>query len=100
MCATGRKTRRQERRVEAGRGAMIKVLFFGPIAAASGARELSIAHSPGMTLGRLKNMLAAAHPEAMRLAVMLAVNGEHARDLAMPLSDNSEVAFMAKFSGG
>jgi len=79
---------------------MIKVLFFGPIAAASGARELSVEYVPGMTLGSLKEMLAAKQPEAMRLATMLAVNGEHARDLAMVLADNSEVAFMAKFSGG
>ena len=29
-----------------------------------------------------------------------AVNGAHSRDLSQALSDNSEVAFMAKFSGG
>lgn len=79
---------------------MIKVLFFGPIAAAMGMRELQVAHQPGMTLGRLKDDLTAAHPEAMRLATMLAVNGEHARDPGMPLAEGSEVAFMAKFSGG
>jgi len=39
-------------------------------------------------------------PEAMRLATMMAVNGEHVRDLSLPLADNSEVAFMARFSGG
>ncbi|MFA5370773.1 MAG: MoaD/ThiS family protein [Sideroxydans sp.] len=79
---------------------MIKVLFFGPIAAVSGVRELVIEHTPGLTLGSLKESLAAEHPGAMRLAVMMAVNGEHAHDLALPLADNSEVAFMAKFSGG
>ncbi len=79
---------------------MIKVLFFGPIAAATGEREMSIAHVSGMTLGDLRDTLATQHPEAMRLAAMMAVNGEHARDVALPLSDNSEVAFMAKFSGG
>ncbi|GAB4129448.1 MAG: hypothetical protein Fur0040_12230 [Sideroxydans sp.] len=79
---------------------MIKVLFFGPIAAATGERELAVPYAAGMTLGSLKVALAARHPEAMRLATMLAVNGEHARDLDLPLADNSEVAFMAKFSGG
>lgn len=79
---------------------MIKVLFFGPIAAETGEREVSVAHVPGLTLGGLKETLAARYPEAMHLATMMAVNGEHARDLALPLMDNSEVAFMAKFSGG
>ena len=79
---------------------MIKVLFFGPITEAGCSRELFIKHTQGMTLGSLKESLASEHPEAMRLASMLAVNGEHARDLGMVLADNSEVAFMAKFSGG
>jgi len=79
---------------------MIKVLFFGPIAAATGEREMTVAHTPGMTLGDLRDRLAAQHPEAMRLAAMMAVNGEHARDPALPVADGSEVAFMAKFSGG
>lgn len=79
---------------------MIKVLFFGPIAAATGEREVSVAHAPEMTLGGLRESLAARYPEAMHLATMMALNGEHVRDLALPLADNSEVAFMAKFSGG
>lgn len=79
---------------------MIRVLFFGPIAAATGEREIQVAHAPGLTLGSLKETLAARYPEAMHLATMMAVNGEHARDLSLPLADNSEVAFMAKFSGG
>ena len=79
---------------------MIKVLFFGPIAAATGEREVSVEYMTGVTLGSLKEMLAARYPEAMHLATMMAVNGEHARDLSLPLTDNSEVAFMAKFSGG
>ena len=79
---------------------MIRVLFFGPIAAATGEREVPVAHVPGMTLGSLKETLAARYPEAMHLATMMAVNGEHVRDLSLPLADNSEVAFMAKFSGG
>ena len=79
---------------------MIKILFFGPIAAATGVREVSVERVPGVTLGSLKEMLATQYPEAMHLATMMAVNGEHARDLALSLADNSEVAFMAKFSGG
>ena len=79
---------------------MIKVLFFGPIAAATGEREASVVHVPGLTLGSLKETLAARYPEAMHLATMTAVNGEHVRDMSLQLADNSEVAFMAKFSGG
>jgi len=79
---------------------MIRVLFFGPIAAATGEREISLAHAPGLTLGSLKETLAKRYPEAMHLATMMAVDGEHARDLSRPLAENSEVAFMAKFSGG
>ena len=79
---------------------MIKVLFFGPIAAATGVRDVSVAYMPGATLGSLKEMLAAQYPEAMHLATMTAVNGEHVRDISLQLADNSEVAFMAKFSGG
>ena len=43
---------------------MIKVLFFGPIASATGERDVSVAHVPGVTLGSLKEMLAAQYPEA------------------------------------
>ena len=46
---------------------MIKVLFFGPIAAATGVRDVSVMHVPGVTLGGLKEMLAAQYPEAMHL---------------------------------
>src|SRR3990167_8917830 len=60
---------------------MIKVLFFGPIAAVTGERDVSVAHVPGLTLGRLKEMLAAQYPEAMHLATMMAVNGEHVATL-------------------
>lgn len=79
---------------------MINVLFFGPVAAATGEREMSVAYTLGMTLGDLRDTMAAQHPEAMRLVAMMAVNGEHTRDAALQLADNSEVAFMAKFSGG
>ena len=79
---------------------MIKVLFFGPIAAATGVRDVSVVRVQGMTLGSLKEMLATQYPDAMHLATMMAVNGEHVRDMLLPLADNSEVAFMAKFSGG
>ncbi|MFZ2300831.1 MAG: MoaD/ThiS family protein [Gallionella sp.] len=79
---------------------MIRVLFFGPIATATGVRDVSMAYVPGLTLGNLKGTLAAQYPEAMHLATMMAVNGEHVRDMSLQLADNSEVAFMAKFSGG
>lgn len=79
---------------------MIRVLFFGPISAATGEREISIEPTAGLTLGGLRDKLAAQYPDAMPLATMMALNGEHARDLALPVTDGSEVAFMAKFSGG
>lgn len=79
---------------------MIRVLFFGPVAAATGEREISVAHTPGLTLGGLREVLAAKYPEALHLATMMAVNGEQARDLSLPLADDSEAAFMSGFSGG
>ena len=54
---------------------MIKVLFFGPIAAAIGEREMKIAHQPGLTLGGLHDTFSAQHPAAMRLPTMMAAKG-------------------------
>jgi len=79
---------------------MIKVLFFGPVADRIGSNVLQVGHRAGMTLQQLRDELAAQHPQAFKIVSMMAVNGEHVRDLSLPLADNSEVAFMAKFSGG
>lgn len=79
---------------------MIKILFFGPVADRVGSPALQVEHRAGMTLQSLRDELATRHARAFEIVSMTAVNGEHVRDLSLPLADNSEVAFMAKFSGG
>lgn len=79
---------------------MIKVLFFGPVADRVGNKVLQIEHRAGIDLQELRDECAEKFPQAFELVSMMAVNGEHVRDLAMPLSDGADVAFMAKFSGG
>jgi len=79
---------------------MIKVLFFGPVADRVGSNTLQMEYRLGMKLQDLRDACAASYPQAFELVSMMAVDGEHARDMAMPLNDGAEVAFMAKFSGG
>lgn len=79
---------------------MINVLFFGPVVERLGSAELKIAFRSGMTLQQLRDELAARYPHAFEIVCFTAVNGQHVRDLSMPLADDSEVTFMAKFSGG
>lgn len=79
---------------------MINVLFFGPVAERIGHRELQVEFKAGLTLLALRDELAARHPKAFEIVCFAAVNGEHVTDLSLPFTDNSEVTFMAKFSGG
>lgn len=79
---------------------MIRVMFFGPVAERIGSNVLQAEFRAGMRLQDLRDALAAQHPQAFEIVSMMAVNGEHVRDLSLPLADNNEVAFMAKFSGG
>lgn len=79
---------------------MIKVLFFGPVAERMGKSLESAEFRTGLSLQSLRDELAAQFPQAFELVCFTAVNGEHIRDMSVILSDNSEVAFMAKFSGG
>jgi molybdopterin synthase sulfur carrier subunit len=79
---------------------MINVLFFGPVVERVGNAALIIDFRPGITLQHLRDELAARYPQAFEIVCFTAVNGQHVRDLSMPLADNSEVTFMAKFSGG
>ncbi len=79
---------------------MIKVLFFGPVVERVGCSALQVAFRHGMTLQDLRDALAAQYPHAFEIICFTAVDGRHVRDLSMPLADNSEVTFMAKFSGG
>jgi len=39
------------------------------------------------------------YPAAFEIVCFTAVNGEHVRDVQLPVADNSEVVFMSKFSG-
>ena len=79
---------------------MIQVLFFGPVADRVGQSALTIDYQPELRLQNLRDTLAARYPQAFELVCMTAVNGQHVRDGAMLLADQSEVTFMAKFSGG
>lgn len=79
---------------------MIKVLFFGPVAERVGASEVQVEFRAGMRLLDLRAQLQAMHPAAFEIVCFAAVNGEHALDMSLPLSDNSGVVFMSKFSGG
>ncbi len=79
---------------------MISVLLFGPVAELAGISSLQIKHRPELTLQMLRIELAANYPQAFELVCFTAVNGEHVRDLNLPVADGSEVVFMSKFSGG
>ncbi|OFZ66596.1 MAG: hypothetical protein A2V79_04845 [Betaproteobacteria bacterium RBG_16_56_24] len=79
---------------------MIKVLFFGPVAERIGGNALQVEHRPGICLQDVRDELAAQYPQAFEIVCFAAANGEHVRDMSLPLADNSEVAFMARFSGG
>ena len=79
---------------------MIKVLFFGPVAQSAGCRSLEFAHRAGLRLQDLRDELAARYPQAFAIVCFAAVNGAQAHDPAQLLAEGSEVAFMAKFSGG
>lgn len=79
---------------------MIKVLFFGPVAERIGRSNLDVEFRPGLQLQALREQLSKQYPEAFDIVCFTAVNGAHVRDLSQELADNSEVAFMAKFSGG
>ena len=79
---------------------MITVLFFGPVAERVGASRLQAAHQPGMCLQELRDSLSVQYPEAFALVSLAAVDGEHVRELSMPLAEGCEVVFMSKFSGG
>ncbi len=79
---------------------MINVLFFGPVVERTGVNAIQIDFKPDMTLQQLRDTLAEQYPRAFEIVCFSAVNGQHVRDLSLLLTDNSEVTFMAKFSGG
>ncbi len=79
---------------------MIDVLFFGPAAERAGCATLKVEFRSGMTLKDLQDELAAKYPRAFEIVCLAAIDGQHVRDHTTPLANNSEVAFMARFSGG
>ena len=79
---------------------MIKVLFFGPVAERIGNNQMTVAFRTGIRLQDVRDKLAAQYPQAFEIVCFAAANGEHVRDMSLPLADNSEVVFMSRFSGG
>ena len=79
---------------------MIAVLFFGPVAERVGSSALQVEYRAQLRLQDLRDELAIQYPQAFDIVCFVALNGSQVRDLSQVLADDSEVAFMAKFSGG
>ena len=79
---------------------MIRVLFFGPLVAHVDEREMQLEFQPGLRLQDIIAQLQLRYPKAFELVCFTAVNQLQAHDMQLVLSDNDEIAFMAKFSGG
>lgn len=79
---------------------MIKVLFFGPVADRVQTREMGIEYTAGMTLHDVTHKIGMLHPGALSIVSFIAVNQQQVHDKQTVLTDNAEIAFMAKFSGG
>lgn len=79
---------------------MIKVLFFGPVADRVGTTSVQAEFKEGMRLQDLHAQMQALYPAAFEIVCFTAVNGVHTRDMQLLLTDNCEVVFMSKFSGG
>lgn len=79
---------------------MIRVLFFGPLVAHVDAREMQIEFQSGLCLQDVVAQLQLRYPKAFELVCFTAVNQLQTHDMQLVLSDNDELAFMAKFSGG
>jgi molybdopterin synthase sulfur carrier subunit len=79
---------------------MIRILFFGPIAEQIGTRESQLEFKTGMKLQDAVTHIQTRYAKAFGLVSFIAVNNTQARDMQLVLSDNDEIAFMAKFSGG
>jgi len=79
---------------------VIKVLFFGPVADTIGQRSIDIDYRTDMSLQNLRESLSQRFPQAFDIVAFIAINGVQTRNMQQLLSDRSEIAFMAKFSGG
>ena len=79
---------------------MIRVLFFGPVVEHVDAHEMQVEFQSGMCLQELVSQMKSLYPMAFELICYTAVNDVQTRNMQLPLADNDEIAFMAKFSGG
>ena len=79
---------------------MLNILFFGPVTVHVDSSEMQLEYEPGRSLGDVVDQLRARYPQAFELICFTAVNEKQTSDLQLQLSDNDEIAFMAKFSGG
>ncbi len=79
----------------------VRVLLFGSIREALGAKELEVSLADGASLADLRVLLAVDHPifEQFGERLAVAVNHETAQASA-PLADGDEVAFLPPVSGG
>ena len=79
----------------------VRVLLFGSLREAAGAKELSVALPERATVVSLRELLVASQPAFEKLAgrLRVAVNREFASDDAL-LADGDEVAFLPPVSGG
>ena len=79
---------------------MIRVLFFGPVAERVGVREMALDYENGMALHDVMHSIGMQRPGALSIVSFIAVNQRQVHDRKLLLSDNDEIAFMAKYSGG
>lgn len=79
----------------------VRVLLFGALREAAGAKELSVSVPDAATVASLRALLEEGQPGFSALAgrLRVAVNREFAPD-AQPLADGDEVAFLPPVSGG
>lgn len=79
---------------------MIRILFFGPVVERVDDREMQIEFQSGLRLHDVVSQLESRYSKAFEIVCFTAVNDVQIRDPQLLLSDNDEIAFMAKFSGG
>lgn len=79
---------------------MIRILFFGPIAEQVAAREMQLEFHAGMRLQDVVSQFQERYAQGFKLVSFIAINSMQTRDMQLVLSDQDEIAFMAKFSGG
>lgn len=80
---------------------MIRVRLFARARDLAGADTITLKAEPGMTIGELRRLLAAAHPELAGLLARcaIAVNNDFAED-ASAVPAGAEVAVLPPVSGG